>query len=138
MTAAGREGLAAQPLPATARQQVSVALTLIDGLDVQLAPLTRELRLYARQQVGCQALIDATTASVSRAPSRSWPNWATVSASRTRVTSCATPAWTSLSDSPIATALPVISHAKGRRRSLGALRDRPACPPPQQPRSRSS
>ena len=59
MTADGREWLAAQPLPATARQQVGVALTLIDGLDVQLAPLTRELRLYARRQVGCQALIDA-------------------------------------------------------------------------------
>src|SRR5215210_7320422 len=31
-------------LPDTARQQITVALAMIDGLDVQLAPLDRELR----------------------------------------------------------------------------------------------
>jgi transposase len=44
-------------LPDTAREQVSVALAMIDGLDVQLAPLDRELRAYARRQVGCRALM---------------------------------------------------------------------------------
>src|SRR5918996_424124 len=48
------EGLA---LPASARQQVAVALTLIDALDAQAAPITRELRLYARRQPGCRALM---------------------------------------------------------------------------------
>jgi len=35
-----------------------VSLTLIDGLDAQLAPLTKELRDYGRRQTGCKALID--------------------------------------------------------------------------------
>ena len=59
MTAAGREWLAAQPLSATAREQVTVALQMIDAFDIQLAPLTCELRDYARRQTGCQALIAA-------------------------------------------------------------------------------
>ena len=41
----------------TAREQVSVALAMIDALDAQLAPLTRELRAYARRQPGCRALM---------------------------------------------------------------------------------
>jgi transposase len=44
-------------LPDTAREQVSVALAMIDALDAQLAPLTRELRAYARRQPGCRALM---------------------------------------------------------------------------------
>jgi transposase len=59
MTAAGREWLDAQPLPPTAREQVTVALAMIDAFDVQLAPLTKELRDYARRQTGCKALIAA-------------------------------------------------------------------------------
>ena len=35
-------------LPATAREQLTVALQMIDALDAQLAPLDRELRNYAR------------------------------------------------------------------------------------------
>jgi transposase len=38
MTADGREWLAAQPLSATAREQVTVSLAMIDAFDVQLAP----------------------------------------------------------------------------------------------------
>jgi transposase len=59
MTAAGRAWLAAQPLPATAREQVTVALTMIDAFDLQLAPLTGRLRDHARRQTGCRALIAA-------------------------------------------------------------------------------
>ena len=59
MTADGREWLAAQRLPQTAREQVTVALAMIDALDGQLAPATKELRDYARRQTGCKALIAA-------------------------------------------------------------------------------
>ena len=48
----GREWLQAQPLPATAREQVTVALAMIDGIDRQMAPLDKELRAYARRQAG--------------------------------------------------------------------------------------
>jgi transposase len=53
----GREWLAAQPLPAAAREQVTVALAMIDGIEAQIAPLDKELRAYARRQAGCQALM---------------------------------------------------------------------------------
>ena len=45
------------PLPAAAREQVSVALAMIDAVGVQLGPLTDELRAYARRQAGCRALM---------------------------------------------------------------------------------
>jgi transposase len=48
--------LAAQPLTACAREQVTVALVMIEALDTQLAPLDKELRSYARRQPGCKAL----------------------------------------------------------------------------------
>ena len=57
MTEDGRAWLAAQPLPAAAREQMTIALAVIDALDVQLAPLDRELRAYARHQPGCKALM---------------------------------------------------------------------------------
>src|SRR3954471_13684461 len=57
MTGEGRQWLAAQPLPVTAGEQVTVALSVIDALDCQLAPLTKELRRYARRQPGCRALM---------------------------------------------------------------------------------
>jgi len=44
-------------LPAAAREQVTVALAIIDALDVQIAPLDRALRAYARRQAGCRALM---------------------------------------------------------------------------------
>jgi transposase len=53
----GRDWLAAQPLPAAAREQVTVALGMIDALEAQIAPLDRELRAYARRQAGCRALM---------------------------------------------------------------------------------
>jgi transposase len=57
MTGDGRAWLAAQPLPEAAREQVTVALAMIDALDHQLAPLDRELRAYARRHAGCKALM---------------------------------------------------------------------------------
>jgi transposase len=57
MVGDGRDWLAAQPLPATAREQVTVALAMIDALERQLAPIDKELRAYARRQAGCKALM---------------------------------------------------------------------------------
>ncbi len=59
MTGDGRGWLAAQPLPAAAREQITVALVMIDALDAQTVPVSRELRSYARRQTGCKALIAA-------------------------------------------------------------------------------
>jgi transposase len=53
----GREWLAAQPLPETAREQVTVALAMIDTLDLQMRPIEKQLRAYARRQAGCKALM---------------------------------------------------------------------------------
>src|ERR671918_156380 len=39
------------------REQVTVALAMIDALERQIAPLDRELRAYARRQAGCKALM---------------------------------------------------------------------------------
>jgi len=57
MTAEGRAWLAAQPLPEAAREQITVAIAIVDALEVQIAPLDKELRAYARRQVGCKALM---------------------------------------------------------------------------------
>ena len=57
MTAEGRRWLAAQRLPLNAREQVQVAVAMIDAIDVQMAPVEKELRAYARRQVGCKALM---------------------------------------------------------------------------------
>jgi hypothetical protein len=55
----GRDWLEAQPLPETAREQITVALAMIDALERQIAPLDAQLRPCARRQTGCRALIDA-------------------------------------------------------------------------------
>lgn len=57
MTGEGREWLQAQPLPESAREQVTVAVAMIDALEAQLAPITKELRSYAPRQAGCKALM---------------------------------------------------------------------------------
>src|SRR4051794_10904998 len=57
LTAENRAWLERLALPASAREQVAVALEMIDALDAQAAPITRELRLYARRQPGCRALM---------------------------------------------------------------------------------
>jgi transposase len=57
MTGEGRQWLDAQALPAAARETVTVALGMIDGLDRQMLPLDSKLRPYARRQAGCKALM---------------------------------------------------------------------------------
>ena len=57
MTADGREWLTGQPLPAPAREQVAIAIAMVDALESQIAPLDKELRTHARSQVGCKALM---------------------------------------------------------------------------------
>ena len=57
LTAENRAWLESLTLPASAREQIAVALVMIDALDAQSAPFTRELRLYARRQAGCRALM---------------------------------------------------------------------------------
>jgi transposase len=57
LTAEKRRWLTELDLPAAAREQVTVALSVIDALDAQSEPLTRELRAYGRRQPGCRALM---------------------------------------------------------------------------------
>jgi transposase len=57
LTAENRAWLEGLSLPDSARVQVAVALKMIDALDRESAPITRELRLYARRQPGCKALM---------------------------------------------------------------------------------
>jgi transposase len=44
-------------LLARAREQITVAIAMVDALEAQIAPLDRELRAYARRQAGCRALM---------------------------------------------------------------------------------
>src|SRR3954468_23942692 len=55
--AESRAWLVSLQLPPAAREQITIALALIDGLDAQLAPLDCELRTFARRQAGCRALM---------------------------------------------------------------------------------
>jgi transposase len=57
LRSANRTWLERLALPPTAGQQVSVGLAVIDALDAQEAPITAELRRYARRQPGCKALM---------------------------------------------------------------------------------
>jgi transposase len=40
------------------RELVGLALRMLDTIDLELAPLDRQLRLFARRQPGCRALIE--------------------------------------------------------------------------------
>jgi transposase len=56
-TREGRVFLNQLRLPADARERIEVALTMIDAIEAQIAPLDRELRQLARRQTGCRALM---------------------------------------------------------------------------------
>src|SRR3954470_14271273 len=58
LTAENRAWLQTLQLPVSARAQVTVALQMIDALDAQAAPVTAELRAYAKRQNGCRALMN--------------------------------------------------------------------------------
>src|SRR3954470_5645372 len=55
--AEARAWLTGLELPPAAREQIAIALALIDAHDAESAPLTRELRAYGRRQPGCRALM---------------------------------------------------------------------------------
>jgi transposase len=57
LTGANRAWLADLELPEIARQQIAVAMQMIDALQEQEAPLTAELRAHAKRQIGCRALM---------------------------------------------------------------------------------
>jgi transposase len=58
LTVAKREWLTGLKMPAAAREQVTIALSVIDAFDLKLVPIDQELRRYAGRQPGCRALID--------------------------------------------------------------------------------
>jgi transposase len=58
LTLANRERIAALKLPAAACEQLTIALQMIDAIDLQLGPFDLSLRAYARQQTGCRTPID--------------------------------------------------------------------------------
>ena len=53
-----REWIAALKLPSAAREQLTIALQMIDAIEIQLGPCDLALRAYARQHAGCRTLID--------------------------------------------------------------------------------
>jgi transposase len=53
----GRAWLDQVEVPDAAREQITVALAMIEALDAQIAPLDKQLRAYARRQPGCRALM---------------------------------------------------------------------------------
>jgi transposase len=57
LTREGRAMLQRLELSPSAHQAMTVALSMIDACDAQIAPLDRELSLYARHQAGCVALM---------------------------------------------------------------------------------
>jgi transposase len=58
LTLQRRAWIAGLELPAAARQQLTVALQMIDAIDLQMVPFDQDLRAYARKQTGCRAMID--------------------------------------------------------------------------------
>ncbi len=57
LSARGREFLDGLELPEAARERIEVSLSMIEAIDGQLVPLERKLRLLARRQTGCRALM---------------------------------------------------------------------------------
>jgi transposase len=55
--AESRAWLSRLRLPSAAREQITVALAMIDAIDAQLVPLDRELRALAKRRPGCRALM---------------------------------------------------------------------------------
>ncbi|MCA1679221.1 MAG: IS110 family transposase, partial [Actinobacteria bacterium] len=57
MTQEGRAWLERQPLPETAREQITVALAMTAALELQMAPIDKQLGMFARRQAGTRALM---------------------------------------------------------------------------------
>lgn len=58
LTLANRERIAGLKLPAAAREQLTIAIEMIDAIELQIGPVDLSLRAYARKQPGCRTLID--------------------------------------------------------------------------------
>ena len=58
LTLAHRERIAALKLPAAAREQLTIALEMLDAIELQVGPVDLALRAYARQHPGCRTLIE--------------------------------------------------------------------------------
>ena len=58
LTLAKRDWIAGLKLPAAAREQLTIALAMIDAIEIQLDPCDLALRAYAREQPGCRTLVD--------------------------------------------------------------------------------
>jgi len=57
LTIERRAWIAGLKLPAAGREQLRIALEIIDAIDLQLVPFDLELRAYARKQPGCRTLV---------------------------------------------------------------------------------
>jgi len=57
LTSEGRGWLDEVDVPDAAREQITVALAMIEALAAQITPLDKQLRSYARRQAGCRALM---------------------------------------------------------------------------------
>jgi transposase len=58
LTVQRREWLAGLKLPFAAREQLEIALLMIDAIDTRLVPFDQDLRAFGRRQAGCRALVD--------------------------------------------------------------------------------
>ncbi len=58
LTLANRERIAALKLPAAAREQLTIAIEMIDAIELQIGPVDLALRTIARTQPGCRTLIE--------------------------------------------------------------------------------
>jgi hypothetical protein len=119
LTLERREWLASLDLPAAGSEQLTIALHMIDAIDLQIVPLDEALRTYARKQPGCRALVDqiygvGTLTGVTILAELGDPAGFT-----THVTLSATPGWTSPCTSQTLTALRGISHAKDHPHCAG-------------------
>ena len=58
LTLENRGWMAELELPAAAREQITVALEMIDAIELQITPIDLDLRGYSRKQLGCRSLIE--------------------------------------------------------------------------------
>src|ERR1039458_9993919 len=57
LTGSNRAWVEQLGLTGAARGQITVALAMIDAVEVQVVPLERELRSYSHRQAGCKAIL---------------------------------------------------------------------------------
>ena len=131
---ANRAWLEQIALPDAAREQVTVALAMIDALKPRRPspPSCAATRAANRAARRCWAF----TASASSPRLRSSPTLATRAGSLRLAKRSATPAWTSRSISPTGAAAPAPLPPRTARAALGALRSRAGRAPARQPRPR--